>query len=190
MPDGLQRPTVIDKLGFIKTVVGEQIGQNVDWIMFDHLGLARVQNLVPGPLRRPYAVFLHSIEAWNPLSLRRKCVLKGATVRIANSNYTAQRVASAHPDVGPIQVCHPALLPVTSVAGSRTFDNQSLAKGSPSSYSHLDSALLNRIQSNSVLIVGRMMSSERYKGHDQLIEAWPLVKGRVPDAQLLVVGSW
>ena len=103
MPDGLQRPTVIRKLGFVKTMVGEQIGQKVDWIMFDHLGLARVQNLVPRPLRRPYAVFLHSIEAWNPLGLTRKRVLKEATVRIANSNYTAQRVTSAHPDVGPIR---------------------------------------------------------------------------------------
>ena len=68
------------------------------------------------------------------------------------------------------------------MAGS--FNNQSFA----STFSHLDSALLNRIQSNSVLIVGRMISSERYKGHDQLIEAWPLVKAQVPDAQLVIVG--
>ena len=34
-----------------------------------------------------------------------------------------------------------------------------------------------------------MMGSERYKGHDQLIEAWPRVVALVPDAQLVFVGD-
>jgi phosphatidylinositol alpha-1,6-mannosyltransferase len=34
-----------------------------------------------------------------------------------------------------------------------------------------------------------MLGSERYKGHDQLIDAWPQVVARVPDAQLVFAGS-
>jgi phosphatidyl-myo-inositol dimannoside synthase len=34
-----------------------------------------------------------------------------------------------------------------------------------------------------------MSSLERYKGHDQLIRAWPLVRRLVPDAQLIITGT-
>jgi glycosyltransferase involved in cell wall biosynthesis len=34
-----------------------------------------------------------------------------------------------------------------------------------------------------------MMKGERYKGHDQLIQAWAMVKRQLGDAQLVIVGS-
>jgi phosphatidylinositol alpha-1,6-mannosyltransferase len=40
-----------------------------------------------------------------------------------------------------------------------------------------------------VLIVARMDSGEQYKGHDQLLEAWPAVRREVPRAALVVAGS-
>src|SRR5262249_27860584 len=40
-----------------------------------------------------------------------------------------------------------------------------------------------------VLMLGRMASSERYKGHDVLIEAWPQVLSAVPGAELVIVGE-
>jgi phosphatidylinositol alpha-1,6-mannosyltransferase len=40
-----------------------------------------------------------------------------------------------------------------------------------------------------VLVVARMLSTERYKGHDQLLEAWPAVIRRVPAARLVLVGD-
>jgi phosphatidylinositol alpha-1,6-mannosyltransferase len=33
-----------------------------------------------------------------------------------------------------------------------------------------------------------MSAAERYKGHDQLIECWPAVRERLPDAQLVIAG--
>jgi phosphatidylinositol alpha-1,6-mannosyltransferase len=39
------------------------------------------------------------------------------------------------------------------------------------------------------LIVGRMNSEERYKGHDALIELWPRVREAVPDARLVIAGD-
>jgi phosphatidylinositol alpha-1,6-mannosyltransferase len=41
---------------------------------------------------------------------------------------------------------------------------------------------------HAVVIVGRMASTERYKGHDQLLLAWPRVAAEVPDATLVMVG--
>jgi phosphatidylinositol alpha-1,6-mannosyltransferase len=42
---------------------------------------------------------------------------------------------------------------------------------------------------HAVVIVGRMATSDRYKGHDQLIDAWPLVVARIPQATLVCVGE-
>ncbi|MGB0035864.1 MAG: glycosyltransferase family 4 protein, partial [Candidatus Acidiferrales bacterium] len=40
-----------------------------------------------------------------------------------------------------------------------------------------------------VLTVGRIAASERYKGHDVMLEAWPAVLRRVPDAVYWIVGG-
>lgn len=182
IPEGFQPPSAIDKIRFVRALAGEMIFGSVDWIIFDHLSLARVQRVVPRAYRRPYAVFLYSFEGWSPLSPRLKEVLRQARVRIAISNYTAQRITAAHPGIGSIEVCHLALSP------TQFYDGNSPATGSPFDKSTIDQSLIGRIGSNSVLIVGRMFGSERHKGHDCLIEAWPFVKARVPDAQLVVVG--
>jgi phosphatidylinositol alpha-1,6-mannosyltransferase len=39
------------------------------------------------------------------------------------------------------------------------------------------------------LVVARLAASERYKGHDQLIDAWPRVVAAQPDARLWIVGE-
>jgi phosphatidylinositol alpha-1,6-mannosyltransferase len=159
------------KVRFASVLASRQLQREVSWIVFDHLALARIQPLVPTVFRRPYAVFLHDIEAWGRMDWLQKAALKGARVRIANSQYTANRVTSAHPDVGSVHVCHLALPRLEPAAGQP------------------NAALLNSINRSVVLIVGRMGSTERYKGHDQLLAAWPEVKRRVPAAQLIVVGD-
>jgi phosphatidylinositol alpha-1,6-mannosyltransferase len=40
-----------------------------------------------------------------------------------------------------------------------------------------------------VLVVARMISDERYKGHDQLLDAWPAVLAAIPEAQLVFAGT-
>jgi phosphatidylinositol alpha-1,6-mannosyltransferase len=45
-----------------------------------------------------------------------------------------------------------------------------------------------RLGAHAVLVVGRMLASERYKGHDELIDAWPAVVAAIPDATLVLVG--
>jgi phosphatidylinositol alpha-1,6-mannosyltransferase len=140
--------------------------------MFNHVGIARAQNLVPRVVRRPYAVLLCGIEVWDPaLGADRKRTLRNATLRLAISEYTAARVSAAHPDIGSIIACPLALLPEVPSASS------------------LELAVLERIGKHSVLIVGRMSSAERYKGHDELLECWPIVLQQVPDAQLVVAGQ-
>jgi phosphatidylinositol alpha-1,6-mannosyltransferase len=45
------------------------------------------------------------------------------------------------------------------------------------------------VQPPIVLTVGRIAASEQYKGHEVMLEAWPLVLRRVPDAEYWIVGD-
>jgi phosphatidyl-myo-inositol dimannoside synthase len=171
--------TFRDKLSFSKSAIWRQMLCSYDTLFFDHIGLARVQNLIPHSLRRPYGVFLHSIEAWTSLSRSHITTLANAKVRVANSHYTAKRVAAAHPEIGEIQVCHLALGLNMLAVGPEVFQ---LEHG-------IEDRVLGQIKPDAVVIVGRMMKNERYKGHDQLINSWSLVIKSVPDAQLVIVGE-
>jgi phosphatidylinositol alpha-1,6-mannosyltransferase len=134
------------------------------------LSLATTQRFVPEICRRPYAVFLHDVEAWQTQPPARRGVLDGAFLRLANSSYTARRIADANPAIGDVVVCPLAL------AQEWTSRASVEARRDPPSRPR-------------ALIVGRMIASERYKGHDQLLDAWPYVVARVPTAMLTCVGE-
>ncbi|HYN10672.1 MAG TPA: glycosyltransferase family 4 protein [Vicinamibacterales bacterium] len=149
---------------------GQAFGQ-CRWVFYSHLSVARVQSFVPAPFRRPYGVFLHGIEAWQPLAPPQRRVLQGAALRVANSHFTADRVLEANPDAGPILVCPLTVEPEETPHGA-TIRDARVPPGTPT-----------------VLIVARMLSAERYKGHDALLEAWPVVKAHLPGARLVCVGD-
>ena len=166
------------KLRFGLQVLWHQLRRSEDALFFDHLGLATVQRWVPRMFRCRYGIFLHSIEVWSALDRHKLRTLQEAALRVANSRYTAKRIAQAHPSVGDVQVCHLALgLDRETFAPSEVLEEQHWT------------ALVDQVRKNSVLIVGRMMSSERHKGHEELLRAWPFVLQGVPEAQLVVVGA-
>jgi phosphatidylinositol alpha-1,6-mannosyltransferase len=158
-----------ERIQFGTQIALSQARGRCDWIFYTHLNLATVQAFVPRALRRPYAVFLHDVEAWTPLGPRMREVLAGASLRLANSSFTARRVVDANPGCGAVRVC-PLALPPADV-------------GEPVASPTLDAT------TQVVVIVGRMVASERYKGHDQLIEAWHDVVAAVPGARLVCVGE-
>jgi phosphatidylinositol alpha-1,6-mannosyltransferase len=160
----------VERLRFGARVLTANVDPRIDWLMFGHPGIADAQRFVPSAVRKPFAVQLHGVEAWEGALAP---AVGMATLRIAPSRYTARRALEAHPTLGPIALCPHGLLP----------DG---ADGDPG---RVDDALLARVHSRSALIVGRLWSSERRKGHDQLLECWPLVRLAIPDAQLVIAGS-
>lgn len=159
-----------ERIGFGARLVAGQLGRRADWILFTHVNLARLQLHVPAALRRPYGVMVHDVEAWEPeLAPDRVLTMKAASLRLANSRYTAERVMRAHPSVGPVIPCPLALFPESP-------------NGEP------DHSVLAAVGEHAVLLTGRMNYSERYKGHDELLEAWPSVMARSPQAQLVFAG--
>ena len=75
-------------------------GRRADCVLYNHLGVATAQASLLSGMRRPYAVFLHGAESWNEtLDPAWRRALGEARMRIANSAYTARRVAEAHPEI-------------------------------------------------------------------------------------------
>ncbi len=159
------------RLRFGAHMASTQAIRTCDWILYAHLAVSKVQIFIPPPIRRPYAVFLHGIEAWGELSGPEQWVLKGAALRLANSRFTAERVAARHPEIGPISAC-PLALADDPIEPCPDDESGSMVLGP-----------------HAVMVVARMSASERYKGHDELLEAWPRVLVRVPDARLVCVGG-
>ena len=145
-------------------------GRKAELVLFNHLGVATAEVSLPGRMRRPYAVFLHGSEAWDPeIDPDRRRALAQATVLIANSELTAQRVHEAHPDTPMPHACPLSLLPEPPSGA-------------------LDGALVATMTPRTIVIAGRMNDTERHKGHDDLLDAWQTVLARRPDARLVIVG--
>lgn len=133
-----------------------------------HLRLSPVGRFVARGRAR-LGVFLHGIEAWRALGRMERWALERADLLVANSEHTARRFRAANPGMAhrPISVCH---LGVADVPRSGAGPASAVA-------------------SPFALIVGRLAGSERYKGHDLLIDLWPRVCQEVPDAHLVVAGD-
>jgi phosphatidylinositol alpha-1,6-mannosyltransferase len=168
--DESQVLTRAGKLRFGSQVAATQMFGRSKWVLFGHLGPARVQALIPDAIERPYGVFLHGVEVWRLLSDADHRVLRRARLRVANSSYTARQVMKHHPDVGLVHVCPLAL---------SLEDEQSITAP----------LLEGRTREPLVLMVGRMDAGEAYKGHALVIAAWPFVLAACPGARLALAGG-
>ena len=172
-PVKLDQVTAGEAAAFAARLVAANAMGSFDWVIYNHPGIAKAQYRTPALIRRPYAVQLHGTDVFDaPLSVDRVAAIRGATLRLAPSRFTVGRALAVNPGLGPITVCAHGLLPVD-----------------PIRHDTVDHALVGRVDPRSALIVGRVWSVERRKGHDQLLEAWPSVQERVPDAQLVIVGE-
>lgn len=120
------------------------------------------------------AVLLLGIEAWKPLRRLTARALRQCWRVLAISQHTIDRFRQANPSLGnvPVRVCAPGVPPDCAGGDARP-----------------PLADADHPSRPCALIVGRMSSEERYKGHDELIRLWPQVQAEVPDARLVVAGT-
>ncbi|HEX9943785.1 MAG TPA: glycosyltransferase family 4 protein [Thermoanaerobaculia bacterium] len=155
-----------DQRALALAVWRSQIVERRTAYVFDLLGPARVQAYLPSPLRAPYLIQLHGLEVWRPLEWDRSRALANATVTCAVSSHTIERARPFCPQIGGAAVL-PLALEERKPAGA------------------VDAPLLARLDRGFLLIAGRMDARERYKGHDQLLEALTAL----PDARLVAAGD-
>jgi phosphatidylinositol alpha-1,6-mannosyltransferase len=135
-----------------------------DLVIYDHVHLAVLHGSIPTLRRIPYVVFLHGVEVWEPLVGRRREALLGANLLIANSATTVTATRAVNPWLPNVEVVWLGV----------SVTPQPIEAG---------------LSSPVGLIVGRMSSPERYKGHDAVMDAWPLIREAVPGAKLVIVGT-
>jgi phosphatidylinositol alpha-1,6-mannosyltransferase len=135
-----------------------------DLVIYDHVHLAALHAIIPSLRGIPYAVFLHGAEVWEPLAGRRREALLGASLLLTNSATTATAARIVNPWLPKLEI---VWLGVRRQPGPT------------------DLTAVPPVG----LIVGRMASSERQKGHDAVMDAWPEIRTAIPDAKLFIVGT-
>jgi phosphatidylinositol alpha-1,6-mannosyltransferase len=150
--------------GAVAAALSRRWGANL--VLVWHVALLRLLPFLRVPRARVIQV-LHGIEAWRPQDWLTRRLLGRVDLFLSDSDHTWQRFLE----------CNPGL----HRAGHRT-----LRLG-------LDEPVAGRVPSPadppSVLMVSRLLRSEDYKGHREVIGAWPLVLRREPGAELWIAGE-
>jgi phosphatidylinositol alpha-1,6-mannosyltransferase len=112
-------------------------------------------------------VFLHGVEAWLEQDRLTHYLLKKVNLFLSNSDHTWTKFLQRNP----------------AFSGTR---HRTVHLGSGSG---LPTSAPSPSSSPAVLMIGRLDKGEAYKGHRQIIEAWPRLLERVPNAQLWIAGG-
>ncbi|MGH7470262.1 MAG: glycosyltransferase family 4 protein [Longimicrobiales bacterium] len=112
-------------------------------------------------------LFLHGIEAWQQPGWVKQRLFAGLDLLLANSEYTLARAREAAPILRRVRA---EIVP--------------LGIGEP-----VGSSLPEPDAAPAAIMIGRLERSERYKGHEAVLDAWPAVLKRRPDARLWMVGD-
>ncbi len=133
--------------------------------LYDSCQIAQLHFFVSGT-KKPALTFIHGIEVWENALPRHINACRQSSMLVSNSNYTRLRAAKCHGDFERAKVCWLAT-----------------ESNSPPKMK------LDPPRAPTVLIVSRLDAKEGYKGHDELIESWPMVLKEVPNAILRIVGT-
>ena len=128
----------------------------------------KLRALFPALVARPLYCWLHGIEVWGQALASARRDLRACTALAASSTFTAQQVRDGLPACPPITVVHPC--------SDLKFPEQIPPPGLPLR----------------LLTVARLDAGERYKGHDQILDALHLLKQQGdldPALRWIVVGD-
>ena len=157
--DGSRRLPAKAKVWFASQALVAAFSWRPNLTVATHIGLAPLAWSVSKLLRCPYWVVAHGIEVWGNLTRWKRTALHRSDKIFSVSAFTRQRLVQRH----QVPLERIAVLPNT-----------------------LDAALLNtapdgeRVKRqlgdrHAVLTVGRLAASERYKGHDIVLQALSLI---------------
>jgi len=128
----------------------------------------RLRALFPGLDARPLYCWLHGIEVWGKALAAARRDLRACTAMAASSSFTAQQVREGLSVCPPITVVHPC--------SDLKFPEAIPAPGLPLR----------------LLTVARLDAGERYKGHDQILDALHRLQQQGdldPELRWIVVGD-
>jgi glycosyltransferase involved in cell wall biosynthesis len=171
-PDRTAALSPVVKLRFLVRAFLTALHWRPDLIICTHLGTAPAARLIQKFSGVRYWLVLHGIEVWSDLPAAKQQALRGAQRYLVLTRFTLEAASKRHNLVNPAYSLLPP--PFANVSHSP-------AAGAPSTQTDSGRPI--------VLTVGRLAVSERYKGHDMMLQAWPAVLQRVSDAVYWIVGD-
>jgi phosphatidylinositol alpha-1,6-mannosyltransferase len=141
-------------------------------VLFLHINVARLAVLTPFSR---VGLWLVGVEVRRRLSRHERFVVNRADPLLSISDYSTAEMQRYNPDLPGAQTVHLSIEP----------DEPWRSMAAPPPEPVFEAARRER----AVLIVARMAKAERYKGHDQLIDAWSAVVDAQADASLWIVGE-
>jgi len=166
------------KLHFGFQAIGEVVRWRPDLIICTHLALGPVAAVAATIGKRPYWVVVHGIEAWCSLPYGKRAALRQADRVIVTSAFNQEQVLKRQ-GIDPDRMSSlPCALDEKLLSVQATSDGR---KCNLHRYFSYDRRVL--------LTVGRMVASERYKGHDMVLRALPAVVAEVPNLTYVLVGD-
>ena len=126
---------------------------------------------------------VYGLEAWRALSKFRRMGIERLNQLVYISEHSRDAAYGVNPwmKTVPNAVCHLALLPAGS--GERGSESRKRTEESPEGMNcqpHTNGFALS---------IGRMASSEQYKGHEEMIRVWPEVQRQRPGLELVFIGD-
>jgi len=151
-------------------------------IFFDHVNLAL-------PVL-PFAftglietiIFAHGSECWRKIRWTSKLSYKAATLCLTNSNFTLSKLVSKVSKVKG-EACLLGLSPDFYMREDKLEESKEQIN-----LTAVD-AKLSVLSERFLLLVGRMNSGERLKGHYALLHVWDKIIEKYPDVQLVFAGD-
>lgn len=150
-------------------------GGPFDVVICGHLNLLPLAAPLAWRYRTSLVQIVHGIDAWTPPNRLVHRFIRAVDVLVSVSDFTRRKVL-AWADLGKSRsVVIPNGIDLSDYSpGPRRQD------------------LVGRYRLNGkkvILILGRMSASERYKGHDELLEVLPELAQEIPEVVLLVAGD-
>jgi phosphatidyl-myo-inositol dimannoside synthase len=161
----------ITKIRFLLSAIATAIFWRPRLVLCAHVGMSPVARLIQRLIGAPYWVMLYGIEVWCELAPAKVEALRAAQQLVAISKFTLES-ASARQGLEKCKSVY--LAPTFSV-------DESAVNNSPS--------IPESMQAPVALTVGRLAASEKYKGHDVMLDAWPEVLRNIPGARYIIVGD-
>jgi phosphatidylinositol alpha-1,6-mannosyltransferase len=161
------------KFRFIGLSLWQTLRFRPDLIVCTHLALGSIGRMLSKLRARSYWVVTYGIEAWVSLPRLKRAALRKADQVIAISRFSRDQIVERQHVGGTRFATLPCSLDETLLAIEH--DDSAMAKVSSK----------RRV----VLTVARMQASERYKGHDAVLQAMPSVVARVPDVLYVIAGD-
>jgi phosphatidyl-myo-inositol dimannoside synthase len=171
------------KVRFTLAVWHAVLTNNFSFVFCDHVNLAATLGLTKLIFGVPVITRLNGLEVFHPLpSFEGRLGIRASTFLTAISDFTRDRVLSIFPQL---------YINKTELALDLTLEQLHSERDLPMKAIELVavSGETRQLGDSVLLIVGRMASAERYKGHETLIQSLKHISEHIPQVQLVVAGG-